>query len=106
RPSASALRAAGTSGRLVLPLRVSAAGTVRATLQGRIGGTPQRIAARASGKAGAAGTVRLTLRLSAAARRQLRRTHRLRLRLTVTSTTGAPAYRTTLTFTSKKGGSR
>ncbi|HST43530.1 MAG TPA: hypothetical protein VLK58_28650, partial [Conexibacter sp.] len=110
-PTARALRVAGTRGRLLLPVQVSTAGTVRATLRGRIAGRAGRVAARATGRAGKAGTVRLTLTLSRAARQQLQRAHRLRLRLTVSHSAGGTAVARTLTFTtapaatSKKDGS-
>lgn len=112
-PSASALRTAGRTGRLVLPVQVTEAGTVNATLRGRFAGRAGRTAARATGRARRAGTVRLTLRLSRGARQAIGRNGRLRLGLTVAYSEGTADVRRTLTFTtrarraaSRKGGSR
>ncbi len=112
RPSASALRTAGRRGRLVLRVNVTAPGAVRATLRGRFPGRAMRTAAKATTTAKQAGAVRLTLRLSASARKVLRRKGRLVLRLTVAYPAAAAEQQRTLTFTtgrkatSSKGGTR
>lgn len=103
---ATALRTAARRGRLLLPVRVNAPGTIKATLRGRVSGRRTTTVGRASATAKKAGTVRLTLRLSSAARRTLRRTGRLRLRLTVSYSAGLSEQTRTLTLTTKKGGAR
>lgn len=76
------LRQLAKRGRATVAVVVSEPGRVTAQLKGRIKGRPATVA-RTSGKASAAGTVRLTLRLSKQARAQLRRTRTLRLTLEV-----------------------
>lgn len=112
RPSASALRTAGRRGRLVLRVTVTAPGALRATLRGRFPDRKTRTAAKASVTAKRAGTVQLTLRLSASARKVLRRKGRLALKLTVAYPAAATEYQRTFTLTtgrkatSTKGGAR
>lgn len=111
-PSARLLRTAVRTGRLRLPVTVTAPGTIRATLTGTIAGKRGRTAARATRKATRATTYRLSLRLTKAARNELRRKGRLRVRLAVTYSEGISDYRRTVTLIvnragkSKKGGAR
>ncbi|MFA4929075.1 MAG: hypothetical protein WC558_11200 [Patulibacter sp.] len=110
--SASALRTAARTGRLLVPVSVTGSGTVRATLTGTIAGKSGRTAARATRKATKAATYRLSLRLTKAARSELRRKGKLRLRLAVEYSEDIKEYRKTVTLTanrtstSKKGGAR
>jgi hypothetical protein len=83
---AAAARAART-GRLVLLVRVTASGRIRASAFARIAGRTRRVATTSHTFA-AAGSKHLVLRLSAAARAQLRRTGRLALRVDVTYSRG------------------
>lgn len=87
--------------RLDLRLRVTRGGTATVTAQARIG-KQTRTVARASQRKQSAGTIKLGLRLSKAARRELTRTGRLRVTITVRHT-GAPSRTTALTLTTKKG---
>lgn len=110
-PNAKTLRSAAKSGRLSLPIKVTDAGSVRATLTGTIGGRKDRTVASGSAKATKAGTVKVTLKLSSAARAQLRRTGKLSVRLRVSYSEDISSYAKALTFkttktTTKKGGSR
>ena len=70
------------TGRMTVKVRVGAAGRVSAAMRARVGKRTRRIA-HASRTARKGGTVRLTLRLSKAARSELRRGHRLRVRTVV-----------------------
>jgi len=112
RPTASALRTAGRRGRLTVRVDVTAAGTISANLRGRFPGRTMRRAASTSVKAKKAGKVQLTLKLSASARKALRRKGRLSLRLTVAYPAASSEYQRTLTLTtgrkatSTKGGAR
>lgn len=87
--------------RLDLRLRVTRGGTATVTAKARIG-KQTRTVARASQRKQSAGTIKLGLRLSKVARRELTRTGRLRVTVTVRHT-GAPSRTTTLTLTTKKG---
>lgn len=87
--------------RLDLRLRVTRGGTATVTAKARIG-KQTRTVARASQRKQSAGTIKLGLRLSKAARRELTRTGRLRVTITVRHT-GAPSRTTALTLTTKKG---
>jgi hypothetical protein len=80
--SRSALRRFARTGRLTLRVRVGEAGAVQATATARVRGLTARVAS-ARRTARRAGTVRVPLRLSAAARRQLRANGSLRVRITV-----------------------
>jgi len=70
------------TGRVTLTVRVGAAGKVSAAMRAKIG-KRTRTVAKASRTAGKAGSVRLTLRLSKAARNELRQGRRLRVRTVV-----------------------
>ena len=70
------------SGRLTLTVKVNGAGAVRAVARATIGKRVRRIA-QASRRAAGAGAVKLALRLSSPARRQLARTGRLTVTLDV-----------------------
>ncbi len=111
-PSASALRTAARTGRLLVPVTVTEPGTLRATMTGTVAGKSGRTVARATRKATRATTYRLSLRLTKAARNDLRRKGRLRVRLAVEYSEALDEHRRTVTFranrtsTSKKGGSR
>jgi hypothetical protein len=83
---AAAARAART-GRLVVLVRVTASGRIRASAFARLAGKTRRVAT-ARHTFGAAGSKHLTLRLSKAARAQLVRTGRLALRIDVTYSRG------------------
>jgi hypothetical protein len=83
---AAAKRAART-GRLVLLVRVSASGRIRASAFARLAGKTRRVATTTH-TFGATGSKHLTLRLSRAARAQLRRSGRLTLRIDVTYSRG------------------
>jgi hypothetical protein len=83
---AAANRAART-GRLVLLVRVTASGRIRASAFARLAGKTRRVATT-SHAFGAAGSKHLTLRLSNAARAQLLRSGRLALRIDVTYSRG------------------
>jgi hypothetical protein len=83
---AAAARAART-GRLVVLVRVTASGRIRASAFGRVNGITRRVA-RAAHTFGAAGSKHLTLRLSKSARAQLLRSGRLALRIDVTYSRG------------------
>jgi hypothetical protein len=83
---AAAARAART-GRLIVLVRVTAAGRIRASAFAGVAGETRRVATAAQ-TFGAAGSKHLTLRLSHAARAQLLRTGRLALRIDVTYSRG------------------
>lgn len=87
--------------RLNLRLQVTRGGTATATAKARIG-TQTRTVARASQRKQRAGTIKLGLRLSNAARRELTRTGRLRVTITVRHTS-ASSRTTAFTLTTKKG---
>ncbi|MDO8184047.1 hypothetical protein Q5424_02615 [Conexibacter sp. JD483] len=96
--SGRALAGWARSGRTALAVEVSHAGTVRAVVRARIGRRAGVVVASATRKATGGGSVRLTLRLSSAARRQLRRQGSLKLALRV-SYSGRPGVQlTTLTL--------
>jgi hypothetical protein len=83
--SASARAALARSGRTTLVVTTSRAGTVTVVARARVG-KRTIIVGRASARAGKAGVVRVTLRLSKAARRQLSQRKTLRVQLAVTFT--------------------
>lgn len=93
------------TGRLTIAVRVGAAGTVSAEMRAKIGKRTQTVA-RASRTAGKAGSVRLTLRLSKAARSELRQGRRLRVRTVVrySKVSGAKQASFTLAGAKQKGG--
>jgi hypothetical protein len=70
-------------GRVMLTVSVSAAGRISARARARLAGHFTTVASR-SVRVRGGGTVRLTLKLSRAARRQLARHHRVTLRISVT----------------------
>lgn len=84
KPSRKALRRATRTGRLVVAVRVSKAGKVRAVAKGRIGKRTRRVASR-SVRVRKAGKARLTLRLNRAARQRLKSGRNLRLTVQVRS---------------------
>lgn len=86
-----------TRGRVTLRVRASVAGTVRATVAGRLGTRGVRVAS-ASRNLLEAGTATLTLRLSKRARIYLARHHALRLTITVRHAGGGSARQATLTL--------
>lgn len=94
-------RALARSGRTTLTVRASQAGTVRAIVRARLGGTAV-VVARASRTLEQGGTAKLTLRLSARARAQLRRRHRLTLTVTVSHSRVRGSARTSLTLLAPK----
>ena len=89
------LRAWARTGRLRLVVRVSSNGRVSAQARARLG-RRQAVVARRSVSPHAGGIVRLTLRLSPAARRQLKRSGRLRVKVTVRYERGGPAQHRSL----------
>lgn len=82
--SASALRAAATSGRLTLTVSVNQPATVIAVAKARIGKSTA-VVARGTAQLARAGTGTVKLTLTATARRQLKRTRKLALAIHVTS---------------------
>lgn len=84
RPSASAQRSWARTGRTTVRLTVNGAAKVRLTAKARVGGK-QVVVSRASGSRTSAGTVSVTVKLSSAARKQLRRSGSLRVALTATA---------------------
>jgi hypothetical protein len=82
RPSKAQLARLARTGRLTLPVRVNRAGRVSLAARAKIG-KRTRTVGRGSKRAPRAGTVKLTLKLSEAARRQLARTGRMKLSLSV-----------------------
>jgi hypothetical protein len=84
RLSAAAKRRAVRRGVLAVPVRVTGAGVVTATVIGRIGRRARRVG-RASRGFSKAGRATLEVRLSKAVRKQLRLGRRLRLGVSVTS---------------------
>ncbi|MDO8184186.1 hypothetical protein Q5424_00345 [Conexibacter sp. JD483] len=80
--SSAAAKKAAKSGRLALSVRVNGAGRVSAAAFARVKGLDARVAS-ASKSAKRSSTVKLSLALSRAARQQLRRTGKLKLRITV-----------------------
>jgi Tol biopolymer transport system component len=82
RPSKAQLSRLATTGRLTLPVRVNRAGRVSLAARAKIG-KRTRTVGRESKRAPRAGTVKLALKLSKAARRQLARTGRMKLSLSV-----------------------
>ena len=95
--SARQRRTWATRGRVTLRVRVSRAGTVRATVRGRIGRRWVRVA-QAARTAREGGTVRVPLTLSRAARRHLRRHGALPLRIAVRYSAGGGAQQARLTL--------
>lgn len=93
------------TGRIAVTVRVGAAGKVSAQMKAKIGKRTRTIAS-ASRTAGKAGTVRLTLRLSKAARSQLRQGRRLQVRTVVrySKVSGARQATFTLAGAKQKGG--
>ena len=83
---AAAARAART-GRLVIVVHVTAAGRITAVAKGRVARKTRRVASTSHTFRGA-GTARMTLKLSRAARAQLRRAGRLRLSIDVSYSVG------------------
>jgi hypothetical protein len=83
----TAARRAARTGRLVLLVRVTGSGRIRASAFARLAGRTRRVAT-ATHTFGAAGSKHLTLRLSSAARAQLQRSGRLALRIDVTYSRG------------------
>lgn len=94
-------RSFAAGNRLNLRLRVTRGGTATVTARARIG-KQTRTVARATQRKQAAGGLKLGLRLSTAARRELTRTGRLRVTITVRHT-GASPRTTAFTLTTKKG---
>jgi hypothetical protein len=94
---------AGRGGRAVVRVSVAAAGRLVVKATARVGGHTLTVG-QAARKVAAAGDVRLTLQPSAGARRALRRSGRLRARLTATLTPagGGKAARTTGTVTLRR----
>lgn len=95
-------------GRTALDVEVSHAGTVRAVVRAKIGRRRGVVVASATRRALRGGTVRLTLRLSGAARRALRRQGSLTVALRVSYSGRPGAQTTTLTLRapSKRGAAR
>lgn len=84
-------------GQVTLSVRASVAGTIRATVAGRLGTRNVRVAA-ASRKLTKAGSAKLTLRLTTSARAYLARHHALKLTITVRHSRGGAAQRDALTL--------
>jgi hypothetical protein len=84
-------------GRVALSVKATGAGTVRATVDGRLGKRNVRVAS-ASRKLAKSGSAKLTLRLSKRARAYLKRHHKLRLTITVRHSEARAPKRTTLTL--------
>ena len=82
--SAKARRRASRTGKLVLSVQTTAAGTVRATARGRIGRRVRQVARRST-RVRRAGKATLRLRLNNAARKRLRSGKALQLSIRVTS---------------------
>ncbi|MFA4929232.1 MAG: hypothetical protein WC558_11995, partial [Patulibacter sp.] len=99
--SARDRRSFAAGNRLNLRLRVTRGGTATATAKARIGKQSKTVA-RASKRKQGAGALQLGLRLSQAARRELTRTGRLRVTITVRHP-GASSRTTAFTLTTKKG---
>jgi hypothetical protein len=95
RVTAAQVRALARSGRVTLHVRLSAAGRVTAVASAQIGARTREVA-RASRTFGGAVSAGVPLRLSALARRELRRRGRLTVRIKVTVTGAAAARVTTL----------
>ena len=85
--SRAAAKQAARTGRLVLVVRVTAAGRIDAVASGRVGRKARRVASARHNYRGP-GTARLTLKLSRAARAQLRKAGRLRLTIDVSYSEG------------------
>jgi hypothetical protein len=105
RPKAAALRAAARSGRLPLRMTLTGGGriTVRATA---VLGGKRQVVARGSRRVRRAGrtTATVTLRLSNAARRALRRRGRLRLRIEVVGSRAVDDAQLNVVLRNAKGG--
>lgn len=84
RPSASAQRSWARSGKTTVRLTVNGAAKVRLTAKARVGGK-QVVVGRGSGSRTNAGAINTTVKLSSAARKQLRRSGSLRVTLTATA---------------------
>ncbi len=82
---------------MTLSVKATGAGTVKATVTGRLGKRTARVAG-ASRKLAKSGTAKLTLRLSKSARSYLKRHHKLRLTITVRHSEAGAPKRTTLTL--------
>jgi hypothetical protein len=82
RPSKAQLSRLARTGRLALPVRVNRAGRLSLAARAKLG-KRTRMVARESKRARRAGTVKLTLKLSKAARRRLARTRRVKLSVSV-----------------------
>jgi hypothetical protein len=82
RPSKAQLARLARTGRLTLPVRVNRAGRVSLAARAKIGKRTRTVGG-GSKRAPRAGTVKLTLKLSDAARRQLARTGRMKVSLSV-----------------------
>lgn len=95
--TAAQRKLAARTGRLTVAVSVTAAGNINARLRGRIDGRVAT-AGQARRVVSRAGNFRLTLRLTHAARRELARDRRLRLRLTVTYSKVSGAKRTTVSL--------
>lgn len=93
------------TGKVTLTVQVGAAGKVSAQMKAKIGKRTRTVAS-ASRTAGKAGTVRLTLRLSKAARGELRQGRRLRVRTVVrySKVDGVRQASFTLAGAKQKGG--
>ncbi len=102
--SAAARKGFARSGKLVLSVRTATAGKVTAKAKARIG-KRQVVVASASRPASSGSTVRLTLRLSRKARRQLAVSHRLKVSITV-AMPGAKSKTVTLALSSPTGSKR
>ncbi|MBB4661500.1 hypothetical protein [Conexibacter arvalis] len=89
------------TGRVTIAVRVGAAGKVSAAMRAKIG-KRTRTVAQASRTAGKAGTVRLTLRLSKAARNELSQGRRLRVRTVVRYSKVRGAKQATFTLVGAK----
>lgn len=83
------------TGRVQLSVRVSDAGRVQATVRGKLGNRAS-VLARASKSARGGGIVKVTLRLSKPARRQLAKSGTLRVAIAVSYTDGGASQRATL----------
>ncbi|WP_148261184.1 hypothetical protein [Conexibacter woesei] len=101
--SRSALRTLARTGKLTLKVKLTGGGTVTALMSARINGRGRTVGSTwRTVTSRSAKTVSLTLRMSAAARRALARSGRLKATITVSSD-GAKSRRTSLTITRKRG---
>jgi hypothetical protein len=95
--SAAARRRLAKTGALTLAVRVTAAGSVSASVSATIAKRVKTVASK-SARASKAGTIRLRLLLSKSARRELARKRRLRLAITVKYSRALAARHATLTL--------